>query len=100
MEKWTIEQYEDVLKKKKQEAHDKMWLYMDVNAKDLLNECEPGVKNLTAACRGMLNQMLEGDEFETEPKIRTKIAGTLTIRYYVDNLSPERRTWKEAQEQA
>ena len=41
----------------------------------------------------MLASMLEGDTFVTEPKVRSRIAGTLTIRYYVDNLSPERRTW-------
>ncbi len=32
-----------------------------------------------------------------EPKIRTKVAGALTVRYYVDNLSPERRTYAQAQ---
>ena len=42
---------------------------------------------------GMLASMLEGDTFVTEPKVRSRIAGTLTIRDYVDNLSPERRTW-------
>ena len=25
------------------EAHDKMWLYIEVNAKEFMNECEPGV---------------------------------------------------------
>lgn len=23
------------------EAHDKLWLYIEVNAKDFMNECEP-----------------------------------------------------------
>ena len=46
----------------------------------------------------MLSKMLEGDGFIVEPKSRSKCAGTLTIRYYVDNLSPERRTYAEAME--
>lgn len=100
MEKWTQEQYASRLKEMKQEAHDKMWLYMEVNARDLMTECEPGTKNLNAACKGMLGSMLEGDTFVTEPKVRSRIAGTLTIRYYVDNLSPERRTWAAANQQA
>lgn len=94
--KWTQEQYADYLQEKKQTAHDKMWLYIDVNAKDLMEECEPGVKNITPACKAMLAAMLEGDTFEAEPKVKSRIAGKLTIRYYVDNLSPERRTWAEA----
>ena len=31
----------------KQEAHDKMWLYIEVNAKEFMNECEPGVKKFS-----------------------------------------------------
>lgn len=96
MEKWTPARYEQRLKEMKQDAHDKMWLYIEVNARDLLADCEPGTKNLNAACKGMLAQMLEGDVFIQEPKVRSRIAGTLTVRYYVDNLSPERRTWMEA----
>ncbi len=95
MEKWTQDQYEQTLARKKQEAHDAMQLYILVNAKDLQDECEPGVKNLSAACKAMLNQMLEGDGFEVEPKVRSRIAGKLTVRYYVDNLDPSRRTYAE-----
>ena len=87
MEKWTQEQYAARLQEMKQEAHDKMWLYIEVNAKEFMNECEPGVKNLDA--------MLEGDGFIVEPKIRTKVAGTLTVRYYVDNLHPGRRKYAD-----
>lgn len=95
-EKWSESQYAAVLQEKKQTAHDKMWLYIDINAKDLMEEYEPGIKNLTSACKAMLASMLEGDGFIEEPKVKTRIAGKLTIRYYVDNLSPERRTWAEA----
>ena len=33
--------------------------------------------------------------FIVEPKIRTKVAGTLTVRYYVDNLHPGRRKYAD-----
>ena len=96
MEKWSVEKYCDRLQAMKCEAHDKLWLYIEVNANDFMNECEPGVKNLNSCCKAMLNKMLEGDNFVVEPKSRSKCAGTLTIRYYVDNLSPERRTYAQA----
>ena len=96
MEKWTQEQYAARLQEMKQEAHDKMWLYIEVNAKEFMNECEPGVKgNTTTCCKAMLDAMLEGDGFIVEPKVKTKVAGTLTIRYYVDNLHPVRRKYSE-----
>lgn len=99
MEKWTKEQYDAYLKNKKQEAHDAMELYIDVNAKDLVDECEPGVKNnLTPACTAMLDAMLQGDGFVVEPKVKSRIAGKLTIRYYVDNLHPGRWTYAQALE--
>ena len=69
MEKWTQEQYAARLQEMKQEAHDKMWLYIEVNAKEFMNECEPGVKNLASCCKAMLDAMLEGDGFIVEPKI-------------------------------
>lgn len=97
-EKWTQEQYAIRLQEMKQEAHDKMWLYIEVNAKEFNEQCEAKVKNLTPCCKAMLEAMLEGDGFIVEPKIRTKVAGSLTVRYYVDNLHPSRRTYKEALE--
>lgn len=96
MEKWTQEQYEHALREKKQQAHDEMKLYIVINAKELQDECEPGSKNLSAVCKAMLNVMLEGDGFEVEPKIKSKIAGKLSVRYYTDNLSPQRRTYAQA----
>ncbi len=99
-EKWTQEQYVQYLQKKKQEAHDAFNLYITVNAKELQDECEPGAKNLASVCKAMLQQMLEGDCYEVEPKIHTKIAGKLTVRYYVDNLDPSRRTYAEVLKEA
>ncbi len=97
MAKKTVEDYLNILQSKKEDAHNIQWLYIEVNAKDLLEEVEPKVSNLTAVCKAMLESMLEGDRFIVEPKIKTKIAGTLTVRYYCDNLSPERRKYSEVQ---
>lgn len=97
MEKWTIDQYAEILKAKKEAKHNIQWLYIEVNAKDLLEECEPGVKNINTCCKAMLQAMLEGDGFIVEPKNKSKCAASLTIRYYVDNLSPERRTYAEVE---
>lgn len=52
-------------------------------------------ENLEACCNAMLESMLEGDNFIVEPKVKTKIAGKLTVRYYVDNLHPGRRKYSE-----
>lgn len=95
MAKFTKEEYVSVIQAKKQEAHDKMWLYIEVTASELLEECEPGVKNLTPCCKAMLDTMLEGDFFVVEPKVKSKVAGKLAVRYYVDNLSPSRRKYAD-----
>lgn len=95
MEKWTQEQYAEKLRDMKQAAHDRLWLYIDVNAKELMEECEPGVKNLSSVCRAMTDEMLEGDSYEVKPRVKTNIAGKLTVRYYVDNLHPSRRKYSE-----
>ena len=84
MEKLTIQDYLNCIQAKKQEAHE-----------DLLEECEPGVRNQNVCCKAMLDAMLEGDGFIVEPKNKSKCAASLTIRYYVDNLSPERRKYTE-----
>ncbi len=95
MAKMTMDDYAACLWNKKTEAHDKQWLYIEVNAKDFNEECESGVKNINTCCKALLDGMLEGDIFIVEPKNKSKCAGSLTIRYYVDNLSPDRRKWSD-----
>lgn len=95
MAKWEMQNYLDYLQNKKEEAHNKQWLYIEVNAKDLLEECEPSIKNQSVCCKAMLDAMLEGDGFIVEPKSKNKCSASLTIRYYVDNLSSERRKYSE-----
>lgn len=45
MEKFTMEDYKARLQSKKQDAHNKEWLYIEVNAKDLIEEYEPVFHN-------------------------------------------------------
>ena len=56
MEKLTMQDYLNCLQAKKQEAHDKQWLYIEVNAKDLLEECEPGIRNQNVCCKAKIGR--------------------------------------------
>lgn len=95
MEKLTVEKYVEAINAKKWEAHNKDWLYIEVNAKELLEELEPGVKNVNTCSKAIISCLLEGDYFVVEPKSKSKFGNALTVRYYTDNLSPERRTYAE-----
>ena len=95
VEKKTVKEYEDIINWKKGEAHAMDWLYIEVNANDLLTEVEAGENNLKTVCQAILNCMLEGDGFIVEPKGKTKVSETLTVRYYCDNLSDERKKFYE-----
>lgn len=94
VEKKSVQHYEDVINWKKGEAHAMDWLYIEINAGDLLTEVEAGVDNLEATCTAILNCMLEGDGFITDPG-ENRIAPELTVRYYCDNLSEDRRKYFE-----
>lgn len=87
----TVQDYIDVINWKKWEAHNMDWLYIEINAGDLLTEIENGTSNLKTVCKAIMDCMLEGDAYIVEPKEKTKIAESLTVRYYCDNLSPERK---------
>ncbi len=93
--KKTVQEYEDIIRWKKGEAHAINQLYIEVNAKDLLTEVEAGVSNLNAVCKAILNCMLEGDGFIVEPSNKTKVSETLTVRYYCDNLAESRKKYFE-----
>lgn len=96
MAKKTQMEYVEIINQKKLEYQAMGWVWFELNAKELNEEIEPKVSNVTAVCKAMLETMLEGDHFIVEPKIKTKVSGTLRVRYYVDNLSPERRTYAES----
>ena len=68
------------------------WTYIEINAGDLMTELEAGVNNIKTVDEAMRDTMLEGDHFiDYTEKADTK----MTVRYYCDNLSPERRKWSE-----
>ncbi len=91
--KKSVKDYEDVINWKKGEAHAMDWLYIEINAGDLLTEVEAGVDNLKSACNAILNCMLEGDGFIVEPAEEDKVNASLTVRYYCDNLSQDRKKY-------
>lgn len=93
--KKSFQEYKDVINWKKWEAHNMNWLYIEVNAGDLMTELEAGVNNLETCCKAILDCMLEGDHFIVEPKEADKVSTTLTVRYYCDNLSEDRRKWSD-----
>ena len=93
--KRTVKDYEDIINWKKGEAHAMDWLYIEVNAGDLLTEVEAGVDNLAATCQAILNVMLEGDGFIVKPTEEDMVSTSLTVRYYCDNLSADRRKYFE-----
>ncbi len=93
--KKSVKDYEDIINWKKGEANGMDWLYIEVKADDLLTEVEAGVDNLDTVCEAILNCMLEGDTFIVEPKTENKVDAQMTVRYYCDNLSPERRKYSE-----
>ena len=93
--KRTVKDYEDIINWKKGEAHAMDWLYIEVNAGDLLTEVEAGVDNLAATCQAILNVMLEGDGFIVRPTEEDMVSTSLTVRYYCDNLSADRRKYFE-----
>lgn len=87
----SAKDYADIINWKKGEAHAMDWLYIEINAGDLLEEVEAGKNNIRNVCNAILDCMLEGDAFMTEPAEADKVSSTLTVRYYCDNLSETRK---------
>ena len=90
MEKFTQEQYSGLIKEMKYEAQKNGQLFIELNCKELMEEFEPKGKNLTVCSKALLEELLEGDRILISPKTKNKCGGALTVRYYCDNLSPER----------
>ena len=95
MAKLTMNDYSAKLQEMKWEAHNKQWLYIEVNAKELMNEMEPGSKNINAVCKAIYEALLEGDNILVKPETKTGMGVALTVRYYVDNLHESRRKYSE-----
>ena len=90
VEKLSVQKYKDVINWKKGEAHSWNWLYIEVNAGDLLTELEAGADNMAACVEAIKDCMLEGDYFITEAD-----DASLSVRYYTDNLNEWRRKYSE-----
>lgn len=93
--KRSKQDYIDIINWKKWEAHNMDWLYIEINALDLLTEVEAGINNIRVVSAAILDCMLEGDRFIFEPKTKTKASEKLTVRYYCDNLDESRRKYFE-----
>ena len=89
----SFQTYKDIINWKKWEAHNKDWLYIEVNAGDLLQEVEAGADNMETCVNAILDCMLEGDCFINRPA--EKVSKDLTVRYYCDNLAESRRKYSE-----
>lgn len=87
--KMSVQDYCDKINWKKGEAQFAGNLYMEISASDLVNEFENGVSNLTTAKKAVKECLLIGDE------ILASTRTDLTVRYYVDNLSPERAKYSD-----
>ena len=89
----SVQDYIDIINWKKGEANGMDWLYIEIKADDLLTEVEAGSDNLAVVCKAMLDCMLEGDTFVVDSTAEGRVDPALTVRYYCDNLSPERRKY-------
>lgn len=89
----SVQDYIDIINWKKGEAHAMDWLYIELNAGDLLQEVEAGKNNIRNVCNAILECMLEGDTFMNEPAEADKVSSSLTVRYYCDNLSETRKKY-------
>ncbi len=84
------EDFEKIILFKKQEFSINGWNALEINAKDLITSIGAGDEDLMAAVEAMQECMLEGDCFINDPG-----SPELTVRYYCDNLSPDRRKYSE-----
>lgn len=83
--------YQEIIKRK-WKAHDVSWLYIEINANDLSKQMKGN--NPLECSWAMLDALLEGDIILDVPENDNLELGTLTCRYYCDNLSPERKKYE------
>ncbi len=85
----TEKQYADMILFRKKEFNLNGWNALDMKAEDLIKAAEATEKDLPACIKAMKYHMLEGDTF-LKGNEHTATAD-LTVRYYCDNLRPDRR---------
>ena len=91
----SIEEFERIIRFKKQEFSANGWNALEINAKDLMTSIGAGDEDLMAAVEAMQECMLEGDCFINDAGSGHRQCPELTVRYYCDNLSPDRRKYSE-----
>ncbi len=86
--------YEKIINFKKQEFHENGWNALDMNAGQLASmEIAECGGDLEAACHALRACMLEGDCYLNLSS--HEIDRNVTVRFFCDNLSPDRRKYEE-----
>ena len=63
MAKKTQMEYVEIINQKKLDCQAMGWVWFELNAKELNEEIEPKVSNVTAVCKAMLETMLDNDHW-------------------------------------
>lgn len=87
----TEQEYEQIINFKKHEFQANGWNALDLNAGRLLASASDIDENIGAVNTAMHACMLEGDQFLSEDRE----GASMTVRYYCDNLSEQRRKYSE-----
>lgn len=90
-----IKDYLEEIKKRKQEAHDKGWKYIDITSKYLHEEISPNHATMPTCCQAIYKLLLVGDEILERPKGNTGYGSHLSVRFYVDNLEGRERMFPD-----
>lgn len=91
----TKEDFETIIRFKKNEFHTSGWNALDINAGTLVELDGDSEDDIVPAVDAMRDCMLEGDCFLNDPGAQDRYKPELTVRYYCDNLSPNRKKYQE-----
>lgn len=90
-----IKDYISEITRRKEEAHEKGWLYIDITSKTLHGEISPNHATMPTCCQAIYKLLLEGDEILEKPKGNTGFGSHLSVRYYVDHLEGRNRMFPD-----
>ncbi|MEE1411371.1 MAG: hypothetical protein U0J83_05065 [Bulleidia sp.] len=91
----TKEEFETIILFKKNEFHTSGWNALDINAGTLVELDGDSKEDIVAAVDAMKACMLEGDCYLNDPGKENRYKPELTVRYYCDNLSDDRRKYMD-----
>jgi hypothetical protein len=91
MKKLTVNDYKNIIKDLKQQAHNNNQLYIELITNDLMLDNESAGKNVRVVSTALSDELLEGD------KILGSRVGRkdFTVRFYCDNLSSDRKAYNQ-----